>query len=225
MSGNGRNSRETRRRLIESACRLFAEKGYRNASISDICLNADTNVASVNYHFGDKKGLFKQVWQHGCDAAIEEYPVCDSKDETNGPEAHVRSFISASVGRIFDCGAAGCFSRIMAREMAEPAGRPEGSQEHILFSERRALREVILRFLGSKGTERQADLCMLSIVGPCLLLILQDPLGRESFIDEKPDPENLEAMVDDFIRFVLAGMHAIKVSGENGKDEDFSLEE
>ncbi|MBW2127416.1 MAG: helix-turn-helix transcriptional regulator [Deltaproteobacteria bacterium] len=37
-----------------SACEVFAEKGYRAATIADICGRAKANVAAVNYYFGDK---------------------------------------------------------------------------------------------------------------------------------------------------------------------------
>lgn len=218
MGGNGKNSRETRRRLVESACRLFAEKGYHNASISDICLHANANVAAVNYHFGDKKGLFQQVWRHGYDVATREYPICNSKEDMGRPEAYVRSFVSAMVGRIFDRGAAGCFSRIMFRAMANPAGNLEECHDEVFLSESRALREVVYYFLGNKGKKMLADICLLGILGPCLLLMLQGSPGRELFVDRNPDIKELEAMVDCFTRFVLAGMHAIKVFEKNGEE-------
>jgi TetR/AcrR family transcriptional regulator, regulator of cefoperazone and chloramphenicol sensitivity len=45
----------TRQRLLESACQIFANKGYRDTTIADISELAGTNVAAVNYHFGDKE--------------------------------------------------------------------------------------------------------------------------------------------------------------------------
>ncbi|RLC17665.1 MAG: DUF1956 domain-containing protein, partial [Deltaproteobacteria bacterium] len=48
------DGKETRRRLLNAACEIFAQKGYHNAKVADICKRAGANVASVNYYFRDK---------------------------------------------------------------------------------------------------------------------------------------------------------------------------
>ena len=51
----------TRERLIVTAERLFAEKGLDGASLRDITKGAGCNLAAVNYHFGSKEGLLREV--------------------------------------------------------------------------------------------------------------------------------------------------------------------
>jgi TetR/AcrR family transcriptional regulator, regulator of cefoperazone and chloramphenicol sensitivity len=51
----------TRKRLLAAAGRVFAEKGYRDATIAEICRLAGTNIASVNYHFSDKESLYREA--------------------------------------------------------------------------------------------------------------------------------------------------------------------
>lgn len=48
-------------RLIESAEKLFAEKGFEAVSVRDITKEAGANVAAVNYHFGSREGLVVAV--------------------------------------------------------------------------------------------------------------------------------------------------------------------
>src|SRR6185503_1763624 len=70
--------RETRERLIESATRLFAERGFGKVTVREICKAARANVAAVNYHFGGKTGLYDEVVQsairtmHGTTQDIEK---------------------------------------------------------------------------------------------------------------------------------------------------------
>ena len=50
-------SETTKETLIKAAFFLFAEKGYEGASTREIAARAETNIASINYHFGGKAGL------------------------------------------------------------------------------------------------------------------------------------------------------------------------
>ncbi len=42
---------------------LFCQKGYGDTSIRDIAQAADVNSALIKYYFGDKEGLFRQVFK------------------------------------------------------------------------------------------------------------------------------------------------------------------
>ncbi len=56
-------SETTRERLLDEAEILFARKGYRAVSIREIILAAHCNLAAVNYHFGQKKNLYLEVFR------------------------------------------------------------------------------------------------------------------------------------------------------------------
>lgn len=51
----------TRERLLTAASRLFAEHGFRGASVRDICNHAGANPGAVSYHFGGKRQLYRAV--------------------------------------------------------------------------------------------------------------------------------------------------------------------
>lgn len=48
----------TRRRILESATRLFAARGHGGTTVRDIASSADVNVALVSHHFGGKDKLY-----------------------------------------------------------------------------------------------------------------------------------------------------------------------
>lgn len=52
---------DTRTRILEAARDAFSEHGYDGASIRQIVAKAGANVASVNYHFGNKDALYEAV--------------------------------------------------------------------------------------------------------------------------------------------------------------------
>lgn len=51
----------TKEKIIQVAEGLFAEQGFNDTSLRAITSKADVNLASVNYHFGDKKSLIRAV--------------------------------------------------------------------------------------------------------------------------------------------------------------------
>lgn len=59
----------TKQKIIEVAESLFAEKGFKDTSLRAITSQANVNLASVNYHFGDKKTLIRAV----LDRYLEEF--------------------------------------------------------------------------------------------------------------------------------------------------------
>ena len=48
---------DTKTKIVQAACELFAKNGYGGTSIRDIAAEAEVNVAGVNYHFKSKKSL------------------------------------------------------------------------------------------------------------------------------------------------------------------------
>lgn len=56
-----REKRTTRDKLMDSAEKLFARRGFHGTSVREITGLAGVDVALVNYHFGGKKQLFAAV--------------------------------------------------------------------------------------------------------------------------------------------------------------------
>lgn len=54
-------SQSTQERILEAAEHLFAEKGFSSSTLRDVTDRAGVNLASVNYHFGSKEALFKEM--------------------------------------------------------------------------------------------------------------------------------------------------------------------
>jgi TetR/AcrR family transcriptional regulator, regulator of cefoperazone and chloramphenicol sensitivity len=53
---------QARTALLQAATQVFAQKGFAKASTREICQLADVNVAAIHYYFGDKEGLYRQVF-------------------------------------------------------------------------------------------------------------------------------------------------------------------
>lgn len=54
---------DTASRILSTATRFFADKGYDGTSVKDICDAAGVNIAAIHYHFGSKENLYGQIIQ------------------------------------------------------------------------------------------------------------------------------------------------------------------
>jgi AcrR family transcriptional regulator len=80
-------SEETRSRILESAIKLFSNRGYNKASVDDICAEAGISKGAFYHHFKSKQALFRALldsWLKAIDNTIEA-----SKDKT-APETFMQ---------------------------------------------------------------------------------------------------------------------------------------
>lgn len=54
---------DTRERILSTAEALFMERGYAGTSLRLITAKARVNLAAVNYHFGSKEALIREVFE------------------------------------------------------------------------------------------------------------------------------------------------------------------
>lgn len=72
--------KDTRTKLLRTAARLFAQKGFSGTSVRDIITAAGVNVSAINYYFGDKRKLYRETLLH---------LVTQHRRQVWGPNIHV----------------------------------------------------------------------------------------------------------------------------------------
>jgi AcrR family transcriptional regulator len=73
MRTSGREqAADTRSRLLRAAEQLFIERGYEALSLRQITAQANANLAAVNYHFGSKDAMLKELLSKRLDRLNEE---------------------------------------------------------------------------------------------------------------------------------------------------------
>jgi AcrR family transcriptional regulator len=51
----------SQQRILENGVAIFARKGYGNTGLRELAEQAGVNLAMINYFFGSKKGLLKEI--------------------------------------------------------------------------------------------------------------------------------------------------------------------
>ncbi len=136
---------ETRDRILDTAERLFSERGYAATSLRSIMSAAGVNVAAVHYHFHSKESLLESILLRRLDPANRERLLALEKYEASvdGGSLDVDRILEAFLYPTFrmaaDPGSGGyTFIALLGRLQAESDLLP-----NIVFSR---LGPVLLRF-------------------------------------------------------------------------------
>lgn len=110
---------DTRTKLLESAREVFVEHGYAAAGVREIARRAGANVSAVNYHFGSKEELYRQVLTELYDRTTTS-PMPKLADDPADPETTLRRFVHWHMGRVLG-GASNDFASLFMQEMRNPS--------------------------------------------------------------------------------------------------------
>ena len=202
------SSAETRRQLLEAAGHVFADVGFRNATVREICNRAGANIAAVNYHFGDKKTLYIAVLKESYWLAVEKYPPSLGLAAKATPEQRLHAFVLSLLLRIFSEGRHSRYGRLMAREMIEPTGALDAMMEDEIQPMADTLNSVIQSILGRSAQIDLIRLCGMSVVSQALFYHHCRPVVLQLCPGMKFDEPGLRQLADHITRFSLDGLRA-----------------
>ena len=97
---NGAQGAESRRRILDAAAALMAERGYAGTSISAICQRSGLPASSVYWHFESKEGLLTAVMERGALEWVES--IGSSRDLAGSPRERLRGILERCAARFPD---------------------------------------------------------------------------------------------------------------------------
>ncbi|MBN2455182.1 MAG: CerR family C-terminal domain-containing protein [Sedimentisphaerales bacterium] len=210
---------ESSEKLLKAAMEVFAEKGYRKATVAQICHKAGSNVAAVNYHYGSKDGLYIAVWKNAFEEAMKVYPPDGSLPSDAPAEQKLRALIFSNLHRILDDGRLGCSGQILLREMAEPTEVVRQIFHDVIAPLRERTHKIIRELLGPKASEQDIRFCVLSVVNQCLAMGFRKSRKKLSpfFRADDIKKDVIDQLAEHVTAFSLAGIAAIKKESESKK--------
>jgi AcrR family transcriptional regulator len=209
-------SKGTERRLLEAAGEIFAEFGYRAATVRQICDKAGANIAAVNYHFGDKEGLYIAVLRSVPIAHAEKYPSSLGLGSGATPEQKLRAFIQSLLGRVFDEGRPGWHTKIMAREMIEPTPALDMLVEEVARPIHQELASIIRELLHLGATDETVRLCTLSILSQCVYYHHARSVIRRLYPEQSYGAQEIARLAEHITEFSLAALK--EFAGHKGSE-------
>jgi AcrR family transcriptional regulator len=198
---------ETRDRLLKAAERLFADRGFKKVTVRDICRAARANVAAVNYHFGDKLGLYREVMQSAIDGMRGTNDAAREAGAGQPPEEQLRRYISIFVDRVLTPGN-DAIHRLINREMNDPTPALDALVEQGVRPRVEYLSGLIAAIIGCDPTDQSVLRCVASVQAQTLAY-MPNPIATRLGLANKPTAANLRDIADHIAEFSLAGVHAV----------------
>jgi TetR/AcrR family transcriptional regulator, regulator of cefoperazone and chloramphenicol sensitivity len=140
-------------RLLISASRVFAEKGFQESTVAEICVQAKANIASVNYYIGNKETLYIESWRFAFNQELNLYPLDDGLSANASAEQRLAKWIKPLIKRVADDNSYSF--AILYREMAQPIRLLADILEMKINPQRSQLFALVKECLGQAASDEQ----------------------------------------------------------------------
>lgn len=207
------NPDNTRDRILDQAERLFAVKGYEAVSIREITGAAKSNLAAVNYHFGNKQNLYLEVFRLRWLQRTRRIRECFAGQLADKPcptipevvDAMARGFLEGPLSddeRRYH-------AQLMQRELVCPGEALKMVVNEAMRPYQQQLADLIRPNLPPGTDEERLRLCLLSILGMTIYFTFARP-AVAMVLGHDYNPRFKAVLVNHITSFALNGLNALK---------------
>lgn len=196
----------TRGKLLDAALDVFAEHGYRSATIQQIVSHAGTNIAAVNYHFRDKANFYAEVVLYGLEKSGlgQAIFMADSGTPEDQLNAFVRWFLRRTLGFDQEC----LIDQIHMQEMLQPSPVLDKIVEKLVRPSHKKLRQIVSALLPVDASEETVRFHCFSVIGQCNIYKLGKPIITRLYPDLILDEHKAKQLARHIANVCLAGIKA-----------------
>ncbi len=201
----------TKLRIFLAGVRLFAAKGYKGATVRDICRDAEAaNLNAINYYFNGKEGLYRTILEAMFGELGKRWDEADADAPPDlPPEERLRRYVRIYCSLLYAEQPLGReFTTIFLSEMVHPSPFLAEATQHLVAPQTERFMNLILELLGPNADQTTAGHCLVSVLGPLLYPAVVWP-AAESFF-QAAVTEQLDRFIDHAFHFALAGIQGTR---------------
>ena len=202
-------------KIIEAASELFATKGYQHTTIRDICQKAGVYQLSINYHFGSKENLFKEVLLKTYEDTEESILMEKIKDLP--PEKQLEEIIRTRLKSIFNKDKRGRIYKIVAKELSNNYEFMVEIMSTTLLEYLSFIKNIFVKLSENKLNDFELNYCVYLLMSHISALSIHEKAVLALFKTKNPDNEQLEQFIQHVKKFILAGVEKLKETKEEAR--------
>jgi AcrR family transcriptional regulator len=191
----------TRQKIMDAAGEIFADQGFQAATVREICARAGVNVAAVNYHFGDKAGLYVEVLRRSTMAVDRPDAIADGP-----PEAALRAMIFAMCRKMLASERPSWAFRLMAHEMTQPTPALETVIAEVIAPSYQRMRNALAAMLHLPPEHDTTRMCAHSIIAQIIHYVCARPVISKVWPELELTPERVNMLAEHIAAFSLCSV-------------------
>jgi len=214
---------KTKDRILESACRAFAERGFRETTIAAICRAAEANIAAVNYYFGSKEKLYEAVWEY---ADIQARDIYGIEEPGENPGEWLWEYIRNLILMIFDEGPGGLIPRLIRRDIDADMESELIKKIRVRFLKprRQQLENAVGGILNRDPASFAVRALTSHIQAGCIFFNIKMRFREHIFGTSSPAPREVEFLIKSMQTFVEGGIEQVRSALKSGRLTEATLE-
>lgn len=195
----------TYNRILEVAGELFASVGFAETTNKMIAARADVDLASINYHFGSRNGLYQAVLvdAHGKLLSVDALEQLVAADLP--AREKLRKLIDGLVASVTDD--QGWHATVLSREFLSPTSHFRTLQKTEIPAKLLFILAILSEITAIPQDDPSLLRCMASVMAPCAMLLVVGP-NVSPFADQIHRMPH-EVLADHLYKFAIGGLEAI----------------
>lgn len=213
----------TRERLLTRAENLFAQKGFAAVSVREITAAADTNLAAVNYHFGNKMNLyisvFRERWVPRAHRVSKFFQ--NRLAEKSNPDTAdlIRALATGFLEGAMTDEERRCNINLMLRELTHPTEAVNIVVEDVIRPMHLEIRNLIRPALPENVNLEQLMLSIFSIISMILYFGFAQPVVS-LVMNRDFDPQYKKRIIDHIVKFAMEGINGMARDMKSGMTKE-----
>lgn len=192
-----------RKRLLDAALRLFAEKGYQKTSTREIADQAGVNLGAISYYFGDKPGLYRAAFCESCcdtthapDIQLACDCVPDHRAAGLSPAEALTVFFRSFLQPLKQGDQVRLFMRLHFRELVEPSGVLGTEMEDDMAALFQALARLISDALYLAAPDPDSLRLTHAVLGMAIHFFVAQDLVEQASPGLVAQPDDIDTLAD-----------------------------
>ncbi|MBT8340980.1 MAG: CerR family C-terminal domain-containing protein [Desulfatitalea sp.] len=198
----------TRAKILEAAGQLIAVQGFAYTTNKAIAQKAGVDLATINYHFGGRDGLYQAVLIEGHRHYLALEELAALAESSMAPHSKLTRLIEQIILRLME--ERSWHARVFVRELFSPSVQTAEFIQSEVMPKAQYLRSIMHQATGIPEHDPAILHCLMSVMAPCLSLILLLS-GSEvtGLIQQVLGMSGTERLIENLNRFSLAGLDAV----------------
>jgi TetR/AcrR family transcriptional regulator, regulator of cefoperazone and chloramphenicol sensitivity len=199
----------TRTRILEAAGRVFAEKGFSQATSREICELAQANTAAVNYHFGNKEQLYLEVLREADHRLVDRQAIQTILETGTAPEQIMEELFRMLLHSLVGSESQSWTVRLLLREMTAPTQALAEVFQHRIRPNMMACRQVVASIMKLPTDHLAVIRGALSAISQCMFVFQNRHMVELAIPEYELELGAVDQLARHMSVFAIGGFRAI----------------